>query len=104
MRTRLKIRNGSHPHRLYFFVSSGFYRSFFIFLREMPTYQRRCLMSSRRKSIARFNRHNRLVSAKGRPKLFLNTPVGQKLTRDVFIEPMADFLAGKFPEQPDKAP
>ena len=61
-------------------------------------------MSSRQKSVARFNRRNRLHSAKGRPRIFLNTPVGRKLTVDLFMQPLADFLARKLPEQPDRAP
>lgn len=53
------------------------------------------MTSSRRTSVARFNRRNRLVTAKGRPRPFLNTPHGQKLTRELFLDPLADFLAGK---------
>ena len=62
------------------------------------------MTSSRRKSVARFNRRNRLVTAKGRPRLFLNTPHGQKLTRELFLEPLAEFLAGKLPEKSHKPP
>ena len=62
------------------------------------------MSESRRKSIARFNRRNRLVTAKGRPRLLLNTPHGQTLTRELFLEPLAEFLAGKLAEKPDKAP
>jgi DNA-dependent RNA polymerase len=59
---------------------------------------------SRQKSIARFNRRNRLVTAKARPRLFLNTPYGQKLTRELFLEQLAEFLAGRRPEKPHKPP
>ena len=62
------------------------------------------MTSSRRKSVARFNRRNRLVTAKGRPRLFLNTPHGQKLTRELFLEPLAEFLVGKLPEKSHKPP
>ena len=49
-----------------------------------------------RKSSDRFHRHNRLVTAKNRPRPFINTPFGNKLTGD-YLEPIANFLAGKHP-------
>jgi hypothetical protein len=56
-----------------------------------------------RKSSARFKKRNQLATAKKRPRQFINTPLGHKLTGD-FLEPLADFLAGKRAEQPDKPP
>jgi DNA-dependent RNA polymerase len=56
-----------------------------------------------RKSSARFLKRNRLASAKKRPRQFIATPFGHKMTGD-FLKPLADFLAGKYVEQPDRPP
>jgi hypothetical protein len=52
----------------------------------------------------RFNARNRLVSKWGLPKPFCNTPYGERVTVEVFIDPLADFLAGKLADKPNKAP
>jgi DNA-directed RNA polymerase len=39
-----------------------------------------------------------------RPKPFCATPYGQKIALEVFIDPLADFLAGKLPDKPHKTP
>jgi hypothetical protein len=56
-----------------------------------------------RRSSARFLKRNQLVTAKKRPRQFINTPLGNKMTGD-FLGPLADFFAGKYAEQPDKPP
>jgi DNA-directed RNA polymerase len=61
------------------------------------------MSKSREKSVARFNRRNRLATAKGRPRQFLTTPFGQKAI-GLFLEDLADFLAGKREEKPHDAP
>jgi DNA-directed RNA polymerase len=44
------------------------------------------------------------VSKWARPKPFCATPYGERVALEVFIDPLADFLAGNFPEKPQKAP
>src|SRR5690349_14251096 len=61
------------------------------------------MSETRRRSAARFNDRNRLVTAKNRPRQFIQTPRGQTLASD-FIVPLADFLAGKLDVQPDLPP
>ena len=56
-----------------------------------------------RRSSARFNKRNRLVTAKKRPRQFINTPLGHKMTGD-FLEQLAEFFAGNCADQPDKPP
>lgn len=56
-----------------------------------------------RRSSARFLKRNRLETAKKRPRQFIQTPFGNRLTGDL-IATLADFLAGKLAEQPDKPP
>ena len=57
-----------------------------------------------RRSSARFKKRNQFVTAKKRPRQVINTPFGHKLTVDLFLEPLADFFAGKCADQPDKPP
>jgi hypothetical protein len=55
------------------------------------------------RSAERFNKRNRFASAKNRPRQFIQTPQGNTLASD-FIEPLANFLAGKLDVQPDLPP
>jgi len=56
-----------------------------------------------RRSAERFNKRNRLATAKNRPRQFIQTPRGHTLACD-FIVPLANFLAGKLDVQPDLPP
>jgi hypothetical protein len=56
------------------------------------------------RTTARQDRRNGLWTTKNRPRQFIATPLGHKLTRDEFFKPLADFLAGRFDEQPDEPP
>jgi hypothetical protein len=63
------------------------------------------MSETRRRSTARFNKRNRLMTAKNRPRQFIQTPLGHKLTTEEFLLPLADFLAGKHPtDQPEPPP
>jgi hypothetical protein len=55
-------------------------------------------------SVARFNRRNRLVTKRGHRRLFCKTEFGQAVTLRVFLDPLTDFLAGKFDDKPDDPP
>jgi len=57
------------------------------------------MSETERRSSERFNRRNRLATAKKRPRQFIQTPRGHALTAD-FLTYLADFLAGKLTEQP----
>jgi DNA-directed RNA polymerase len=59
---------------------------------------------TQRRSVERFNNRNRLETAKKRPRAFIHTPRGYKLTTEEFLKPLVDFLAGKLDVQPDKPP
>jgi DNA-dependent RNA polymerase len=59
---------------------------------------------TQRRSEARFNERNRLMTAKGRRRAFIQTPLGQKVTVELFLEPLADFLAGRLADKPDDPP
>jgi hypothetical protein len=61
------------------------------------------MSETRRKSSDRFEKRNRLETAKKRPRQFINTPFGNKLTGD-YLEPVANFLAGKHEVKPDSPP
>jgi hypothetical protein len=61
------------------------------------------MSETERRSSERFNRRNRLATAKKRPRPFIQTPRGHALTA-AFLTYLADFLAGKLAEQPDKPP
>ena len=61
------------------------------------------MTETRHRSAKRFNKHNRLATAKNRPRQFIQTPQGHTLASD-FIEPLANFLAGKLDVQPDLPP
>jgi len=56
------------------------------------------MSETRRRSVETFNRRNRLVNAKNRPRQFIHTPLGRALTFDEFLKPLVDFLAGKLDE------
>jgi hypothetical protein len=56
-----------------------------------------------RKRKERFERRNRLVSAKKRARQFINTSFGNKLTGD-FVERLAAFFAGEHDKKPDDPP
>ena len=62
------------------------------------------LAESRRRTKERFDRRNRLKTAKGRPRPFVQTPFGRTVTLDVFLEPLTKFLAGELDERPPKPP
>src|SRR5262249_23052382 len=49
----------------------------------------------RQRAVERFNRRNRLVTKWATPKPFCATPYGERVTLEIFIEPLAAFLAGK---------
>jgi hypothetical protein len=40
----------------------------------------------------------------GIPKPFCDTPYGERVALEVFIDPLADFLAGKLPDKPRCTP
>lgn len=61
------------------------------------------MSETQRRSAERFNKRNRLASAKNRPRLFSHTPKGNALACDL-IGTFADFLAGKLDVKPDKPP
>jgi hypothetical protein len=61
------------------------------------------MSETERRSAARFNKRNRLMTAKNRRRPFIQTPRGHTLATD-FIKPLADFLAGKLDVQPDLPP
>ena len=63
------------------------------------------LGESRRLTRDRFARRNRL-KARGRKRrrVYCATPVGRKVTADLFIEPLAAFLAGELDDKPYPAP
>jgi DNA-dependent RNA polymerase len=61
------------------------------------------MTETQRRSAERFTKRNRLMSAKNRPRQFIQTPKGNALACD-FIKKLGDFLAGKLDVQPDKPP
>ena len=63
------------------------------------------LSESRRLTRERFGRRNQL-KARGRKRrrVFTATPFGRSVTVDLFIEPLASFLAGELPEKPYPPP
>jgi DNA-dependent RNA polymerase-like protein len=61
------------------------------------------MSETRLRSNARFNKRNRLWTAKNRPRQFIQTPLGRALT-DEFFAPLTDFLAGRLDEQPHDPP
>jgi hypothetical protein len=56
------------------------------------------------RSVERFNRRNRLVTKWAHPKPFCAIPLGERAALEIFIDPLADFLAGKLADKPHKAP
>jgi hypothetical protein len=55
---------------------------------------------SRRLTARRFKAKNALT----KNRVYCATPVGAAVTADVFLGPLADFLAGRFPERPNPLP
>jgi hypothetical protein len=45
-----------------------------------------------------------VVTKWAHPKPFCATPYGEKVALEIFINPLADFLAGKLEDKPQKAP
>jgi hypothetical protein len=62
------------------------------------------MSETRLRSGARFKKRNELWTARKRPRQFIQTPFGHKLTTGDFLTPLADFLAGKLADQPDEPP
>ena len=62
------------------------------------------MSETRRRSVETFNRRNRLVNAKNRPRQFIHTPLGRALTFDEFLKPLVKFLAGERDEKPLEPP
>jgi hypothetical protein len=62
------------------------------------------MSDTRRRSAERFKRRNQLMTAKHRPRQFINTGFGHNMTRDHFLEPLAKFLAGGYEDNPDDPP
>jgi DNA-dependent RNA polymerase-like protein len=58
----------------------------------------------KRRGVERFNKRNSLVTKWARPKPFCAIPYGERVTLEIFIPPLADFLAGKLEDKPHKAP
>jgi DNA-directed RNA polymerase len=77
---------------------------------ELPgLIERNSLAESRRRTRERFERRNRLVNRRGRPRLFVNTPLGRRVTLDIFLEPLAAEIAlqlggGEYPPPGDLGP
>ena len=61
---------------------------------------------SQKKTKEQFNRRNELkaMGRRKRRRLYCETPVGQKVTVDLFLEPMAEFMAGKRDIKPPAPP
>jgi hypothetical protein len=57
-----------------------------------------------RRTAERFFRRNQLETGKKRPRQFIHTPMGRKMTTDKLLGSLANFLAGKLDVQPDKPP
>jgi hypothetical protein len=55
-------------------------------------------------SVERFHRRNRLVTKRGRRRLFCKTEFGQAVTLKVFLDPLTNFLAGEYTDKPDNPP
>jgi hypothetical protein len=69
-------------------------------------WKRRNLERSKRKSSERFNHHN-AKKAKERnrgPRIDVTKPAGHKIFTDIFLEPLAHFLAGKHEIKPPPPP
>jgi DNA-directed RNA polymerase len=62
------------------------------------------MSETRRRTAARFNKHNRLVNDKNRQKQFIHTPLGRELTLNEFLKPLVIFLAGERDEKPEEPP
>jgi hypothetical protein len=58
---------------------------------------------TRRRTIERIDRQNDLVSADGKLRQFINTPLGNRLTTEI-IEPLASFFASELDKQPNSSP
>jgi hypothetical protein len=56
------------------------------------------------RTIATFKRRSALWTKKGRPRHYLTTPVGRKVTEDHFGPPLADFIRGDLDLKPNKPP
>ena len=61
------------------------------------------LTASRRLTGERYEHKNRLKTAKGRRRDFLELPVGQRAL-EPSLKLLADFLAGKLKQKPEKPP
>jgi hypothetical protein len=61
------------------------------------------MTETQRRSAKRFDKRNRLMSAKNRERQFLQTPKGNALACDL-IGDLADFLAGKLDVKPNRPP
>ena len=55
---------------------------------------------SRRLTAKRFKAKNKLTKR----RVYCATPVGAAVTADIFLAPLADFLAGELPEKPNPLP
>src|SRR5262249_27012123 len=62
------------------------------------------LAKSRELTEERFARRNKLSNGKRRPRPFCGTPLGRKVTAELFLKPMADFMAGNLNDKPPSAP
>ena len=61
-------------------------------------------MNSIARTIAAFRRRNELWTKKGRRRHYLTTPIGRKVTEDLFEQPLADFIRGELDLKPNKPP
>ena len=56
------------------------------------------------RTIAAFKRRNELWTERGRPRHYLATPTGRKVTEDIFGPPLADFIRGDLDLKPERPP